>query len=266
MKARRSFLPIFVVAAIFSTVAGLGLTLGIFATQKLWPNPSVLIAFEALRKDISRAQAAMPERLPFTQLLADHPPDTAHNNIFDDKWLAGPQPAPLATPPRLTLPMQWPQRVDHQRVLVVSQGLKEPVLPSSAATFHPIETTDYLHNDQVLMEPPRLTHPAISATPPPALPRPKPRITTTSAPAPVAPSIIPSRPQRGPGQVAVLRIAKHDGPAEAVLELVDGRVVTAGTGSDLGAFRITRIQGNRVWIRIGRREKSLAAGQVFSVR
>lgn len=264
MKARRVFLPTFLVAAIFITAAALGIALAVFTTQKLLPNPSVLVAFETLRQDILRAQATLPEKLPFTQAVQDHPPQIRQSNKFDENWSAGPNPAPLRAPPGLTLAMEWPQHVDHQAVLRISQAIAQPSLQTTAVAFRPVETPYFRRDYPLVMPPPQMRDQAVSTTPPPALPRPKPRITTATAPP--TPTRAPDQEKRGPGQVAVLRIMHDQGPPQAVLELADGQVVTAGTGSDLGAFKVARIQGNRVWVRIGRREKSLTVGQVFSVR
>lgn len=265
MKAQRSRLPAIAVVAVFGIAAATGIALSVQATKKLWPSKSGLIAFEKLRTDIARAQSIMPKSLVPIRLSNDLPAAIS----APDTWSATRRPAPLHAPPNLSLRLAWPQRVDHRAVLAVSQELGEPLIGRAPASW-PALTAPLRHDlVQVVMAPPTLL--GLSAPEAP-LALPKANAIAPSAPAaqvrttPPTPAPVSQPRTRGPNEVAVLRIVTKDDTEKVVFELADGKVVTVEEGADLGPFRLSRIQGERIWIRMGRRERSFSAGQFFAVR
>lgn len=265
MKAQQSRLPAIAVVAIFGTAAATGIALSVLATQKLWPNKSGLIAFEALRTDIARAQSIIPKGLVPIRIASD-----LHATMSQpETWSATRRPAHLHLPPNLSLPMTWPQRVDHRAVLAISQGLAEPLINSAPASLPAMTAPPRRGLVQAVMAPPTLLGLSVPAAPL-ALPK-----TTAIAPSPPATQVRTTPPTPAPvsqprareaNEVAVLRIVAKDGTQQVVFELADGKVVTVKEGADLGAFRLSRIRGERIWIRMGRRERSFSAGEFFSVK
>lgn len=276
MKTQQSRLPAFAVVVIFGSAATVGIALSMVATQKFWPSKSGLIAFETLRNDIARAQSIIPTGLTPRRIVNDLPPAIADTAT----WSAAAPPAPLLSPPDLSLPMAWPQRVDHMAVLAVSQRLSEPMVSGTAAKWPAISAPLRREHHQSIMKPPQIVGLSTSSTPrmPPKPPTitappakvapnpPAPQMVTTAPPPEAPPSPRPEPRTRGQNDVAILRIIHKDNIKQVVFELTDGKTVTANEGTDLGAFKLSRIQGDRVWIRMGRREKSFRTGQFFSVR
>ncbi|WP_371169426.1 hypothetical protein [Aliiroseovarius sp. 2305UL8-7] len=180
----------------------------------------------------------------------------------------------------ITAALDWPQQIDHHAVLAVTRSLTppqyttevavgtatDPMLPSvkPAMLPAPIIQTAAL-SDVVRRSPPvaviteRPERVAQSPTPP-----------GSSTPAAIAPTKrslhTPARLGYGDSdQVAVLGVFQSKSNAWALLELNDGRIVKAIRGSDLNAFKVSRIRGDKVWIRTGGTEKGLSVGQVFNL-
>ena len=70
---------------------------------------------------------------------------------------------------------------------------------------------------------------------------------------------------RSGSRVAVIGVFQTRNESWALLQLADGRIVKAAKGMDLSAFKVTRVDANKIWIRNGNSEKGLRTGDVFQV-
>ncbi|MCK0139713.1 hypothetical protein [Aliiroseovarius sp. F47248L] len=82
-------------------------------------------------------------------------------------------------------------------------------------------------------------------------------VTPASAPAPTS-----IRSDDGRNRLSIIGIYTTDAAAWALLEMSDGRIIKATKGTRFDGLRVTRIGGDKIWIRDGGMEKGLTTGQV----
>ncbi|WP_289040348.1 hypothetical protein [uncultured Aliiroseovarius sp.] len=238
--------------------------------------------------------------------LAEPVPSVPPNDVF---VVAKSTPAPVADQVfTVGEPAHWPQLVDHQTVVAVSQSLamgdgatgNAPTIKAANAAIPSRAALQRIAMPQVqlasvssdlLSPPPLIIKPAkrpedvevgefartvanvLAATPiPTRTPQVATRPTTPTRPVradlvPVsAPVAAPPKPVDGRPHLSVVGVFQTDGTPWALLELSDGRIIKATRGTQFDAIKISRIRGDKVWVRNGGSEKGLTTGQFMVLK
>ena len=135
-----------------------------------------------------------------------------------------------------------------------------PVLPETAATYAaPKASPRPMRRIQRARKP---TPPATQAV------APRPSVSQQDAADVIpasAPAPAPILPVDGRSRISVVGVFQTDTAAWALLELSDGRIIKATKGTQLDGMSVSRIRGNKIWIRNGGSEKGLTTGQVIAL-
>ncbi|WP_424941440.1 hypothetical protein [Aliiroseovarius sp. S253] len=137
----------------------------------------------------------------------------------------------------------------------------EPEAPVEAATLDPVPeptapTTVAVETPTYALKPqPRPKRPVVAEKPKEAAPK-------AAAPKVAAISEVSVA---GSKRVSVVGVFQTRSAAWALLALDNGQIVKVTNGTKLSTLRVSRIRGDKIWIRVGNAEKSLRAGDVIRV-
>lgn len=157
---------------------------------------------------------------------------------------------------------EWPQRVDHDAVLVVSQMIPSPMVAAQPMVAK-LPSTPALSLTAPQMSQPEIQLASLSAqdmSPPPMTRKQAPSIASAPTATPMYHQAL--MPADGRNRLSVLGVFQAPKTAWALIELSDGRIIKATKGTSLADFKVSRIRGDRIWIRMGGTEKGLKSGQV----
>lgn len=132
----------------------------------------------------------------------------------------------------------------------VEKATIEPVLEPTAPEAIAVDKPAYALKPQ-----PRPERPVITETPKEAAPKPAASQAASISEVSVA----------GSKRVSVVGVFQTRSAAWALLALENGQIVKVTNGTKLSSLRVSRIRGDKVWIRVGNAERSLRAGDVIKV-